>query len=189
MLQPNAFADSEEQIVRVYQAGARKDEQANPDGATWFMSVPPLPEQRPCSHTLVMRNAKINYSYCFRSQPSRYNANGVHIKNFVFTDSDSSEVVDYTIETKPSAEKEWKRCFWQECSWRNLELNEANGITRKYNVQKMRPSSHKEFESLAARTFESLCERDEKRLAKHLAKAKRVRRHAALEADAESTNE
>ena len=100
-------------------------------------------------------------------------------------------MVDYTIETKPSAEKDWKRGYWQECTWRKgpVELNEANGITRKYNVQKMRPSFHKEFESLPARTFESVCERDEKRLAKHFAKTKRVRRHGALQADAEHTSE
>ena len=66
-----------------------------------------------------------------------------------------------------------------------LQLDCENAITRKHQSQKHRPSGRRDMQKRPLHTVASLCQRDEKHLASHLAK-KKSKYAACKEQDAAS---
>lgn len=174
-LRPDFFAENERQVVAALKEQAAKEQAANPDGPEWVIEVPTLPARRPAAKVITMHNCQINRSYCFESLLSKSAASGVQIRNWIFSDSGSFDRLNFSVEEKAPEFAEWKKGYFQDPSWQKppLELGCDNAITRKYQSQKDRPSTRPDMKKKPARTVASLCLRDERQLASHLAKKKR----------------
>ena len=172
---PDFFAENERQVVAALKEQAAKEQAANPDGPEWVIEVPTLPARRPAAKVITMHNCQINRSYCFESLLSKSAASGVQIRNWIFSDSGSFDRLNFSVEEKAPEFAEWKKGYFQDPSWQKppLELGCDNAITRKYQSQKDRPSTRPDMKKKPARTVASLCLRDERQLASHLAKKKR----------------
>ena len=63
----------------------------------------------------------------------------VELRNWLFSDAKSYKTVVYDIQKTAVAEDigDWRRGYWQECSWRNgpLELGTNSEITRRFASQ------------------------------------------------------
>ena len=173
-MQTDFFAQDENDVVRCLQKAAADEAAANPDGPKWIIKVPDLPVKRPSAKVLTMLNCQINRSYCFETVLSKYSRTGVEIPTWIFSDANEYDKLQFDIQDKAPEFTEWKSGYFQNPTWQQpaLELGEDNAITRKWQSQKHRPSSHRNMQALPARSLAVLQRRDENRSQKKLQKRK-----------------
>ena len=187
-MQTDFFAQDENDVVRCLQKAAAQEAEANPDGPKWIIKVPDLPDKRPSAKVLTMLNCQINRSYCFETVLSKYSRTGVEIRNWIFSDASQYDKLQFHIQDKAPEFTEWKSGYFQNPTWQQpaLELGEDNAITRKWQSQKHRPSSHRNMQALPARSLAVLQRRDENRLNKALQKRKQKYKASKKERDNQS---
>ena len=182
-MQTDFFAQDENDVVRCLQKAAADEAAANPDGPKWIIKVPDLPVKRPSAKVLTMLNCQINRSDCFETVLSKYSRTGVEIRNWIFSDANEYDKLQFDIQDKAPEFTEWKSGYFQNPTWQQpaLELGEDNAITRKH-----RPSSHRNMQALPARSLAVLQRRDENRSQKKLQKRKQKYKASKKERDNQS---
>ena len=173
---------------RSLQKAAADEAAANPDGPKWIIKVPDLPVKRPSAKVLTMLNCQINRSYCFETVLSKYSRTGVEIRNWIFSDANEYDKLQFDIQDKAPEFTECKSGYFQNPTWQQpaLELGEDNAITRKWQSQKHHPSSHRNMQALPARSLAVLQRRDENRSKKALQKRKQKYKASKKERDNQS---
>ena len=189
LLQEDAFVDTEAKLVSVLKDAAEKETRANRSGTQFHIEVfnpGPRPEQK----TELSFSDRVTRSYCWESVPRRVRGEvRIQLRNWVFSDAQNYTDVSYTVNQTPVAEDSsaWRRGYWQECSWRKpaLDLAEQNEITRRF-AEQLSASTARTSVKKRTHDFDSLVERDERRLRK--AQERRKRKCTAEQASSSSSS-
>ena len=175
LLHPNAFCDTEEQVVEMLRSHARREMAQNPGGTKFHIEVfnPPKPAT---SHTLVMDEEFITRSYSWVALPTQNKRAPVQIYNTVFSHVAPRGTVSFSVNDKTPEGGEWKKAFWMDPSWRRESTapGQDSDLVRKYRAQM---ATFRDPNMVAKRSysFDDLVARDEARLERARVRHKRKR--------------